>query len=51
MLGKSIFDSIQNKRIHHQLLPMELEYEQGFDQVVKLFIKLHPKKQILYTVD
>lgn len=30
-MKKSLEESINAKRIHHQLMPMKIEYEKGFD--------------------
>ena len=32
-LGKDIKTAVDEKRIHHQLAPMELEYEEGLEEV------------------
>ena len=35
-LGQDIKESIDAKRIHHQLLPMRVDYETGLEQVREL---------------
>ncbi len=32
-LGLDINEAVDSKRLHHQLLPMQLRYEEGFEQV------------------
>jgi len=39
-MGKSIKESIEDKRIHHQLLPMRVDYEDGLDPVEDIRIML-----------
>lgn len=34
--GRDIKEAIDSKRLHHQLYPMTLQYESGFDQVRKI---------------
>ncbi len=29
-----INEAVDSKRLHHQLLPMQLRYEEGFEQVI-----------------
>lgn len=45
--GEDLEDIIKNPRIHHQLAPMSVEYEQGFDQSVvdELTARGHTMKQ------
>lgn len=45
-LNQSITDALAEKRLHHQLQPMELEYELGYDEEIIRFLESKGHKTV-----
>ena len=48
-MNESLRDSIHSRRLHHQLFPMELRYETGFDNEIVEKLKIFGHKRAVVS--